>query len=180
LLIFFASLFTLSLQYLESLGVAWKFFHFCESRTFVKVYVQSGSEDIKQRTRTKDAKPLVFGGLSGQRTIIAAHTKDNEYGGRLLIHVRCLLDEFANIGQIPKSNKLITTIRSREISACVILQAQRQLKAICKDNAETIRTRAASTGENDCESQSARRFVRSHRNNQDTSRFDRRERLGGT
>jgi type IV secretion system protein VirD4 len=63
---------------------------------------------------------------------------DNEYGGRLPIHVRCLLDEFANIGQIPKFDKLIATIRSREISACVILQAQSQLKAIYKDNAETI------------------------------------------
>jgi type IV secretion system protein VirD4 len=63
---------------------------------------------------------------------------DNEYGGRLPVHVRCLLDEFANIGQIPKFDKLIATIRSREISACVILQAQSQLKAIYKDNAETI------------------------------------------
>jgi type IV secretion system protein VirD4 len=63
---------------------------------------------------------------------------DNEYGGRLPIHVRCLLDEFANIGLIPKFDKLIATIRSREISACVILQAQSQLKAIYKDNAETI------------------------------------------
>jgi type IV secretion system protein VirD4 len=63
---------------------------------------------------------------------------DNEYGGRLPIHVRFLLDEFANIGQIPKFEKLIATIRSREISACIILQAQSQLKSIYKDNAETI------------------------------------------
>lgn len=63
---------------------------------------------------------------------------DNEYGGRLPVHVRCLLDEFANIGQIPKFEKLISTIRSREISACIILQAQSQLKAIYKDNADTI------------------------------------------
>ena len=63
---------------------------------------------------------------------------DNDCGGRLPVHVRCLLDEFANIGQIPKFEKLIATIRSREISACVILQAQSQLKAIYKDNAETI------------------------------------------
>jgi len=63
---------------------------------------------------------------------------DNEYGGRLPVHVRFLLDEFANIGQIPKFDKLIATIRSREISACVILQAQSQLKSIYKDNAETI------------------------------------------
>ena len=63
---------------------------------------------------------------------------DNKYSGRLPVHVRCLLDEFANIGQIPHFDKLIATIRSREISACVILQAQSQLKAAYKDNAETI------------------------------------------
>ncbi len=63
---------------------------------------------------------------------------DNEYGGRLPIHVRCLLDEFANIGKIPKFDKLIATIRSREISACIILQAQSQLKGIYKDNSETV------------------------------------------
>ena len=63
---------------------------------------------------------------------------DDVYGGRLPVHVRCLLDEFANIGLIPKFEKLIATIRSREISACIILQAQSQLKAIYKDNADTI------------------------------------------
>ena len=63
---------------------------------------------------------------------------DNEYGGRLPVHVRMLLDEFANIGKIPRFEKLIATIRSREISACVILQAQSQLKSIYKDDAETI------------------------------------------
>lgn len=63
---------------------------------------------------------------------------DMEYGGRLPVHVRFLLDEFANIGQIPSFDKLIATIRSREISACVILQAQSQLKNIYKDAAETI------------------------------------------
>ena len=63
---------------------------------------------------------------------------DYVYGGRLPVHVRCLLDEVANIGQIPKLEKLIATIRSREISACLILQAQSQLKAIYKDNADTI------------------------------------------
>ena len=63
---------------------------------------------------------------------------DNTYGGRLPIHVRFLLDEFANIGKIPRFEKLIATIRSREISACVILQAQSQLKSIYKDDAETI------------------------------------------
>lgn len=63
---------------------------------------------------------------------------DDEYGGRLPVHVRCILDEFSNIGQIPKFEKLIVTIRSREISAAIILQAQSQLKAIYKDNADTI------------------------------------------
>ena len=63
---------------------------------------------------------------------------DDQYGGRLPVHVRCLLDEFANIGQIPNFEKLIATIRSREISACLILQAKSQLRAIYKDNADTI------------------------------------------
>ena len=63
---------------------------------------------------------------------------DDVYGGRLPVHVRCLIDEAANIGQIPKLEKLIATIRSREISACLVLQAQSQLKAIYKDNADTI------------------------------------------
>ena len=63
---------------------------------------------------------------------------DDVYNGRLPIHVRCLLDEFANIGQIPKFEKLIATIRSREISASIILQSKSQLKAIYKDNADTI------------------------------------------
>lgn len=63
---------------------------------------------------------------------------DDVYHGRLPIHVRCLLDEFANIGQIPKFEKLIATIRSREISAAVILQSKSQLKAIYKDNADVI------------------------------------------
>ena len=63
---------------------------------------------------------------------------DDEHGGRLPVHVRCLIDEFANIGQIPNFEKLIATIRSREISACIVLQAQSQLKALYKDNADTI------------------------------------------
>jgi len=63
---------------------------------------------------------------------------DDKYGGRLPIHVRCLLDEMANIGQIPKLEKLIATIRSREISACIVLQAQSQLKSIYKDDSDTI------------------------------------------
>ena len=63
---------------------------------------------------------------------------DDIYGGRLPVHVRCLIDEAANIGQIPNLEKLVATIRSREISACLVLQAQSQLKAIYKDNADTI------------------------------------------
>ncbi len=63
---------------------------------------------------------------------------DDVYGGRLPVHVRCLIDEMANIGQIPNLEKLVATIRSREISACLILQAKSQLKAIYKDNADTI------------------------------------------
>ena len=63
---------------------------------------------------------------------------DDVYGGRLPVPVRCLIDEAANIGQIPKLEKLMATIRSREISACLVLQAQSQLKALYKDNADTI------------------------------------------
>ena len=63
---------------------------------------------------------------------------DDVFGGRLPVHVRCLIDECANIGQIPKLEKLMATIRSREISACLILQTQSQLKALYKDNAETV------------------------------------------
>ena len=69
---------------------------------------------------------------------------DDVYNGRLPVHVRCLLDEFANIGQIPKFDKLIATIRSREISASIILQSKSQLKTIYKDAADTI------TGNCDC------------------------------
>ena len=63
---------------------------------------------------------------------------DDVYGGKLPIHVRCLIDECANIGQIPQLEKLVATIRSREISACLVLQTRSQLKAIYKDNADTI------------------------------------------
>ena len=63
---------------------------------------------------------------------------DDVYGGKLPVHVRCLIDECANIGQIPNLEKLVATIRSREISACLVLQAKSQLKAIYKDNADTI------------------------------------------
>lgn len=63
---------------------------------------------------------------------------DDVYGGRLPVHVTCLIDEMANIGQIPNLEKLMATIRNREISACLVLQAKSQLKAIYKDNADTI------------------------------------------
>ncbi len=69
---------------------------------------------------------------------ILCEKADDVYGGRLPVHVRCLIDECANIGQIPKLEKLVATIRSREISACLVLQAQSQLKAIYKDNCDTI------------------------------------------
>jgi type IV secretion system protein VirD4 len=87
---------------------------------------------------TDDSFSFVAALMYSQLFNLLCDKADNEYGGRLPIHVRCLLDEFANIGTIPKFEKLIATIRSREISACVILQAQSQLKALYKDNAETI------------------------------------------
>ncbi|GHU95171.1 hypothetical protein FACS1894208_07520 [Clostridia bacterium] len=87
---------------------------------------------------TDDSFSFVAALMYSQLFNLLCDKADNEYGGRLPVHVRCLLDEFANIGQIPKFDKLIATIRSREISACVILQAQSQLKAIYKDNADTI------------------------------------------
>ena len=69
---------------------------------------------------------------------LSCEKADDVYGGRLPVHVRCLIDEAANIGQIPNLEKLVATIRSREISACLVLQAKSQLKAIYKDNADTI------------------------------------------
>ena len=76
--------------------------------------------------------------LQSQLFNLLCDKADDVYGGRLPVHVRCVLDEFANIGQIPQFDKLIATIRSREISASIILQSQSQLKAIYKDNADTI------------------------------------------
>ena len=76
--------------------------------------------------------------LQSQLFNLLCDKADDVYGGRLPVHVRCILDEFANIGQIPQFDKLIATIRSREISASIILQSQSQLKAIYKDNADTI------------------------------------------
>ena len=87
---------------------------------------------------TDDTFNFVVSILYTQLFNLLCDKADDEYGGRLPVHVRCLLDEFANIGQIPKFEKLIATIRSREISASIILQSQSQLKAIYKDNADTI------------------------------------------
>ena len=87
---------------------------------------------------TDDTFNFVVSILYTQLFNLLCDKADYVYGGRLPVHVRCLLDEFANIGQIPKFEKLIATIRSREISASIILQSQSQLKAIYKDNADTI------------------------------------------
>ena len=87
---------------------------------------------------TDDTFNFVVSILYTQLFNLLCDKADDEYGGRLPVHVRCLLDEFANIGQIPRFDKLIATIRSREISASIILQSQSQLKAIYKDNADTI------------------------------------------
>ena len=76
--------------------------------------------------------------LQSQLINLLCDRADDKYGGRLPVHVRLILDEFANIGQIPNFDKLIATIRSREISASIILQSQSQLKAIYKDAAEII------------------------------------------
>ena len=87
---------------------------------------------------TDDTFNFVVSIMYSQLFNLLCDKADDVYGGRLPIHVRCLLDEFENIGLIPKFEKLIATIRSREISASIILQAQSQLKAIYKDNADTI------------------------------------------
>jgi type IV secretion system protein VirD4 len=87
---------------------------------------------------TDDSFNFIVALMYSQLFNLLCDRADNDFGGRLPVHVRMLLDEFANIGMIPKFEKLIATIRSREISACVILQAQSQLKAIYKDNMDTI------------------------------------------
>ena len=81
---------------------------------------------------------FVIAMLQSQLFNLLCHKADDEYGGRLPVHVRVIADEFANIGQIPQFDKLIATIRSREISASIILQSQSQLKAMYKDSADTI------------------------------------------
>ena len=93
--------------------------------------------DLKIR-KTDDTFNFVVSIMYSQLFNLLCDKADDVYGGRLPVHVRCLLDEFANIGLIPKFEKLIATICSREISASIILQAQSQLKAIYKDNADTI------------------------------------------
>ncbi|HGK1059691.1 TPA: VirD4-like conjugal transfer protein, CD1115 family [Streptococcus pneumoniae] len=94
---------------------------------------------------TDDTFNFVVSIMYSQLFNLLCDKADDVYGGRLPVHVRCLLDEFANIGLIPKFEKLIATIRSREISASIILQAQSQLKAIYKDNADTIAGNCDST-----------------------------------
>ena len=87
---------------------------------------------------TDDTFNFVVSILYTQLFNLLCDLADDKYNGRLPVHVRCLLDEFANIGQIPKFDKLIATIRSREISASIVLQSQSQLKTIYKDAADTI------------------------------------------
>ena len=94
---------------------------------------------------TDDTFNFVVSILYTQLFNLLCDKADDVYNGRLPVHVRCLLDEFANIGQIPRFDKLIATIRSREISASIILQSQSQLKAIYKDAAEIILDNADST-----------------------------------
>jgi type IV secretion system protein VirD4 len=87
---------------------------------------------------TDDSFNFIVALMYSQLFNLLCDKADNKYHGRLPVHVRCLLDEFPNIGMIPKFEKLVATIRSREISACVVLQAQSQLKAIYKDHMDTI------------------------------------------
>ena len=94
---------------------------------------------------TDDTFNFVIAILQSQLFNLLCDKADDEYNGKLPIHVRFLLDEFANIGQIPRFDKLIATIRSREMSASIILQSQSQLKAIYKDAAEIILDNADST-----------------------------------
>ena len=87
---------------------------------------------------TDDTFNFIVSIMYTQLFTLLCERADDKYGGRLPFHVRCLIDEFANIGKIPKFEKLIATIRSREISAAIVLQAKSQLKSIYKDNADTI------------------------------------------
>lgn len=126
----------------------------CSTRKYIRVAGEDCPADVvKSRLLKLDAEHIkfVFDCLKENTTKVrnikqyllttlfnAPTTIGNYYGGRLPVHVRCLIDEAANIGQIPQLEKLVATIRSREISACLILQAQSQLKALYKDNADTI------------------------------------------
>jgi type IV secretion system protein VirD4 len=113
---------------------------------YKKINPNTGMEEIvKQKSAlfviisdTDDSFNFIAALMYSQLFNLLCDRADNDFGGRLPVHVRCLLDEFSNIGMIPKFEKLIATIRSREISACVILQAQSQLKAIYRDNMDTI------------------------------------------
>jgi len=108
-------------------------------------YKNEKGEIIKQKTAlfvivsdTDTTYNFIVGLMYSQMFNLLCTVADTQFDGRLPIHVRCLLDEFANIGQIPEFDKLIATIRSREISATIVLQAYSQLKSIYKDNADTI------------------------------------------
>ena len=113
---------------------------------YKKINPDTGDEEIvKQKNAlfviisdTDSSFNFIVALLYSQLFNLLCDRADNDFGGRLPVHCRFLLDEFSNIGLIPNFEKLIATIRSREISACVILQAQSQLKAIYKDNMETI------------------------------------------
>jgi len=113
---------------------------------YKKINPDTGEEEtVKQKNAlfviisdTDSSFNFIVALLYSQLFNILCYRADNDFSGRLPVHCRFLLDEFSNIGLIPNFEKLIATIRSREISACVILQAQSQLKAIYKDNMETI------------------------------------------
>jgi Type IV secretory pathway, VirD4 components len=113
---------------------------------YVKIDPKTGKETIDTQksalfviiSDTDSSFNFIVALMYSQLFNLLCDRADNDFGGRLPVHVRCLLDEFSNIGVIPNFEKLIATIRSREISACVILQAQSQLKSIYKDNMDTI------------------------------------------
>ena len=100
--------------------------------------LQNRVKDMQPKADYYDHFMIVIAMLQSQLFNLLCDKADDEYGGRLPVHVRVIADEFANIGQIPQFDKLIATIRSREISASIILQSQSQLKAMYKDSADTI------------------------------------------
>ena len=109
-----------------------------EERLDVMVLEGNGASVKVQQAAEVGKCDLMIAVTSADETNLLCEKADDVYGGRLPVHVRCLIDECANIGQIPNLEKLMATIRSREISACLVLQAQSQLKALYKDNADTI------------------------------------------